>query len=349
MLLEKAARREPQQSAEKAAAARNTRDHTTSVYPHTSWAAACLRPIVAAYGVGSLWVGSARREMGRSAVFTRGGFKRGAHLQRDESEDDTSMHSAGSHGLCCGEQVVCTWDINTRTPAAVRGWGEGSAYNWFYKNPGINSEKCEYLQISSHFLARSRMRSDRDGENGMRRCDHGPRQRRRSNGRTSITTTAVVLILLCSLSGDLLSFGPRSVQGAKITPVWEWDGQQLYLCDVPKADAETQCQCYVYDPNAVVKCQTTPPEEPEAFTEPGQQRSCTHDPKVQYECLDPANPVSLQTSSGPPISGRLHARPNKQLKIKMRGERKSVRRKTGKWPENCTKNDIRAKCKMRRA
>jgi len=81
------------------------------------------------------------------------------------------------------------------------------------------------------------------------------------------------------------------VQGGKISPAWEWDGQQLYLCDVPKADAETQCQCYIYDPNAVVKCQTTPPEEPEAFTEPGQQRSCTHDPKVQYECLDPRNPL----------------------------------------------------------
>lgn len=128
----------------------------------------------------------------------------------------------------------------------------------------------------------------------------GPRLRQGNEARMprALQSAALIFTLAIALSGDLASFGLRSVHCKTIKPAWQWDGQRLFSCAVPKADAETQCQCYTYDPNAVVKCMENEPEEPEFETLPGKYgaefsrwKSCTHDPKVQYGCKDPNDKV----------------------------------------------------------
>ena len=134
---------------------------------------------------------------------------------------------------------------------------------------------------------------------GLKRVVRDPRRWRRSYHAASTAGNALfVLAILLALSGHQPSLGPRIVDCKTLKPAWQWSGQKLYKCDNTTEDRETQCKCYVWDPNAVVKCLETVPEEPEAKTEPSRYdttvkryKSCTHDPKTQYPCIDPLDPV----------------------------------------------------------
>jgi len=242
---------------------------TTSADSRRIWLSAFLRLIVAAFGEGRTWMGSGRRERGRSEAPQTCESKGGAQFHRNNSCGDHLMHCAAAHGQC-GQLAACQRGLNA-----------------------MDAQRAGYSQMEPHCLSSSRPCAERFVRNRTRRSDDGPRRHGRNRSGTSITTAAVFLTLL-TLNGDFSSVGLRSVQSLSLQPSFEWDGQELYLCDIPKEDAETQCECYVYDPNAVIKCQTTPPEEAEATTLPGQQKSCTHDPKVQYACIDPNNPVCNQ-------------------------------------------------------
>ena len=261
-----------------AAAGEKVGRETTSAGSRHIWLSACLRPIVAAYGEGRTWMGSGRRERGRSEAPQTRESKGGAQFHRKNSCEDHLMHCAAAHGQC-GQLAACQRGLNA-----------------------MDAQRAEYSQMEPHCLSSSRPCPERYVRNRMRRSDDGPRRHSRNHSGTSTTTAAVFLTLLLTLTGDFSSLGLRSVQSLSLQPSFEWDGQKLYVCDIPKKDAETQCECYVYDPNAVIKCQTTPPEEAEATTLPRQQKSCTHDPKVQYACIDPNNPVCNQIM---PCSGVL--------------------------------------------
>ena len=130
-------------------------------------------------------------------------------------------------------------------------------------------------------------------------CTLRPRLRRARMSRTS-RSAAVIFTIALALSGDMTSFGPRAAHSQRIKPAWQWDGQRLFSCAQPDKTLETQCACYSYDPNAVVPCSANPPQVPDFETFPGRfdaeftrYKSCTHDPKVQYGCKAPNDPVSL--------------------------------------------------------
>lgn len=127
------------------------------------------------------------------------------------------------------------------------------------------------------------------------RARSGPQHRSNASVSRASTYATLIFTLAIALSGD---FGFHYVDGKTIKPAWQWDGQRLFSCAIPKPDAETQCKCYEYKPTAVVPCIESEPENPEFETFPGRYgsefsrwKSCTHDPKVQYGCKDPNDPV----------------------------------------------------------
>lgn len=134
---------------------------------------------------------------------------------------------------------------------------------------------------------------EQDGQRYARRRGRGVGMLTGSRAGASRTTTtaATILAVMWTLAGHFSSFGPLAVRGQEVfNPSWEWLGQDLYECAVAEEGRETRCKCYTFDPNAVVPCSTERPEVPEARTEQGVQKSCTHDPKVQYSC-NPDDPV----------------------------------------------------------
>jgi len=140
---------------------------------------------------------------------------------------------------------------------------------------------------------------EQDGERYTRIRGRGVGMLTKSRAGASRTTAnaAAMLAVLWTLSGNFPSLGPLPVQAQGevlvINPSWEWLGQELYECAVhfsPEKGIETDCECYAFNPNAAVPCSKTRPETPEAITEPGVSKSCTHDPKVQYLC-NPEDPV----------------------------------------------------------
>ena len=210
-----------------------------------------------------------------------------------------------------------------------------------------------------------------ESEERQRHCAPCPTRRERGRTPNHMAVGAWLLVFSLALSSDTGSYGPCAVDGKSIKPAWQWAGQDLYECDIPKKfglmweeigrqppaqgrllenrklaeelqstsafvqdawdifnikdlklgdyiksgdlffkpvgdpknDTETECMCYTYDAAkaGAEKCQSSRPEEPAAKTEAANMdttvkryKSCTHDPKVQYACIDPGNPLDRQ-------------------------------------------------------
>ena len=223
-----------------------------------SWSAFCLSRLVTASSAARPWIERGRRRSGWGCA--RASLSRQL-LGTDDTKAATETCGAGS-----GERSARTAD-----PESESGVGVACGPS-VWRGAALRGSRAQAPERDSEQFSRK-------GGRGLGMA----RKRRVGTSRTTVSA-AIVLAVLWNLFGDFSCLGPRAVQGEVINPSWEWLGQDLYDCAVAEEDAETQCKCYTYDPNAVVKCVETQPDEPEASTKPGIYKSCTHDPKVQYSC-----------------------------------------------------------------
>ena len=247
-----------------------------SIATHNRWPPTCLQQLVAACRPGSSWIEGGIYTLKRAASL--------AELPIRNKRGQSSDKCRASTGQGCPRiDSRSTWvytqasGVNTCTECSCSETELGT----FGSSGG--SKDCLTPSTRTALI---------EGQI-IRLCRRSPRRLNCNRTRVArTTTTAMMLGVMFILLGGFSSVGPPVVHSLTINPSWEWLGQRLFECDIAKENLATKCQCYVYDTNAVVKCQENEPAEPEAETKPGRWKSCTHDPKVQYRCTDPMNPVS---------------------------------------------------------